>query len=74
MKVSSPKRQKTHPEYGMDCEKALDLPLQNLIDVAVQAGWDTRTVLVALQSIAWNRATAYAEDPDPEDVESEINV
>jgi hypothetical protein len=74
MNVSSPKRPKTHPDYGMDCEKALDLPVQDLIDIAVQAGWDTRTVMVALQSVAFNRAIAYEQDPDPEDAESEINA
>lgn len=56
----------------MDCEEALNSPLQDLIDDAVQAGWDMRTVIVALQSAASNRAIAYEEDPDPEDEESEI--
>ena len=51
----------------------LNLPVQDLIDNAVQSVWDTRTVMVALQSVAWNRAAAYEEDPDPEDAESEIS-
>jgi hypothetical protein len=58
MNVLPPKHLKTHPDYSIDCEEALDLPLQDLIHVAVQAGWDTRTVIVALQSVAWNRAVA----------------
>lgn len=74
MKVPSPKHPKTHPDYAINCEEALDLPLQDLIDRAVQAGWNTRTVLVALQSVAFNRAIAYEEDPDPEDDESEIDA
>ncbi|KQQ78110.1 hypothetical protein ASF70_02490 [Rhizobium sp. Leaf321] len=52
----------------------LNLPVQDLIDNAVQSVWDTRTVMVALQSVAWNRAAAYEEDPDPEDAESEISA
>jgi hypothetical protein len=72
MNVLPPKHPKTHLDYGISCEKALDLPLQDLIDRAVKAGWDTRTVVVALQSVAWNRASAYEEDPDPEDEESDI--
>lgn len=72
MDIQSPKHPKTHPDYAINCEEALDLPLQYLIDRAVQAGWDTRTVMVALQSVAFNRALAYEEDPDPEDDESEI--
>lgn len=50
----------------------LNLPVQDLIDNAVQSVWDTRTVMVALQSVAWNRAAASQEDPDPEDAESEF--
>lgn len=74
MNVPSPKHPKTHPDYAINCEEALDLPLQDLVDRAVQAGWDTRTVMVALQSVAFNRALAYEEDPDPEDDESEITA
>jgi hypothetical protein len=74
MNVPSPKHPKTHPDYAINCEEALDLPLQDLIDRAVQTGWDTRTVMVALQSVAFNRALAYEEDPDPEDDESETNA
>jgi hypothetical protein len=74
MEIRPPKQVKTHPDYGINCEEALDLPLQDLIDRAVQAGWDTRTVMVALQSVAFNRANAYEEDPDPEDADSEIGA
>lgn len=74
MNVSSPKHPKTHPEYASNCEEALELPLQDLVDDAVQAGWNTRTVLVALQSLAWNRAIAYEEDPNPEDGKGEITA
>jgi hypothetical protein len=74
MNVLPPKHSKGYPDYELDCEQALDLPLQDLIDVAVQAGWDTRTVIRSLETVARNRAIAYEEDPDPEDAESEINA
>jgi hypothetical protein len=72
--VPSPEHPKTHPEYASNCEEALDLPLKDLIDRAAQAGWNTRTVIVALQSLAWNRAIAYEEDPDPEDKKCKITA
>lgn len=74
MNASSPKHPKTHPDYAINCEEALDLPLQDLIDRAVQAGWDTRIVMVALQSVAFNRANRLRGRPDPEDEESEVSA
>lgn len=74
MNVPSPEHPKTHHDYAINCEEALDLPLQDLIDRAAQAGWNTRTVIVALHSLAWNRAIAYEEDPDPENGKGEITA
>jgi hypothetical protein len=66
MYVMPPKHSKIHPDYGTDCEEALDLPLQDLINVAVQAGWNKRTVIVALQNVVWNRAlSSYRETNMP---------
>jgi hypothetical protein len=74
MDVFSPKHPKSHFDYSLECEEALDLPLQELIDIAVQAGWDTRTVIKALESVAQNKAIAYEQDPDPEDDPSEAEL
>ncbi|TCM58209.1 hypothetical protein C8J36_101108 [Rhizobium sp. PP-F2F-G48] len=41
--------------------------MQELIEDAVQAGWDTRTIFKALAKVAAAKAIAYEEDPDPED-------
>lgn len=41
--------------------------MQDLVDQAVQAGWDTREVIAAIGSVASNKGIAYEEDPDPVD-------
>ncbi|CZT36115.1 hypothetical protein [Rhizobium sp. 9140] len=65
--IFSPKFTKDHPDYALECEEALDLPVQELIEDAVQAGWDNRTIFKALAKLAGAKALAYEEDPDPED-------
>lgn len=69
MNIASPTYDRAHPDYDLACEEALDLPLQDLIDQAAQAGWDTRRVIAAIGSVSANKAIAYEEDPDPEDEE-----
>lgn len=69
--IFSPRFAKTHPDYALEAEEALDLHVQALIDDAVQAGWDTRTIIEALENVAKAKAVAYEEDPDPEDDDSE---
>jgi hypothetical protein len=65
--IFSPTFAKDHPDYALEAEEALDLPVQELIEDAVQAGWDTRTIFKALAKLAAAKAIAYEEDPDPED-------
>ncbi|TCL90796.1 hypothetical protein C8J38_107158 [Rhizobium sp. PP-WC-2G-219] len=43
--IFSPKFAKDHPEYVLECEEAMDLPIQELIEEAVQAGRDNKTIL-----------------------------
>jgi hypothetical protein len=71
--IFSPRFAKNHPDYTLECEEALDLHVQELIDDAVQAGWDTRTVIEALENVAKAKALAYEEDPDPEDEPGETD-
>jgi hypothetical protein len=73
MNISEPTFARTHPDYRLACEKAMDLPLQDLIDQAAQAGWDTRMVIAAIESVAVNKSIAYEEDPDPEDEPGETD-
>jgi hypothetical protein len=66
MDISSPKSDTDHPDYSLSCEEALDIPARDLIDRAIQAGWEPRTVFKALAEVARNQGLAYEEDPDPE--------
>lgn len=65
MQISGPVRSPDHPDYQLDCEEAIDLPLREFIDGVIQAGWKPETVFAAVESVARNQALAYAEDPDP---------
>lgn len=65
--IFSPRFAISHPDYALEAEEALDLHVQMLIDDAVQAGWDTRTVIKAMENVAKAKALAYDEDPDPAD-------
>ncbi|WP_173995721.1 hypothetical protein [Agrobacterium tumefaciens] len=67
MDISTPKRSADDEDYAIELEEALDLPLRDLIDNAVQAGWSPRAVYKAVQSVALNQGLAYEEDPDPAD-------
>ncbi|MUO72884.1 hypothetical protein [Agrobacterium vitis] len=67
MAVTTPNFASEHPDYALSCEEALDLPLRDLVDQAVQAGWKPRVIFRALQEVAKNQGLAYDEDPDPED-------
>ncbi|KQS84837.1 hypothetical protein [Rhizobium sp. Leaf383] len=68
--IFSPTFAKTHPDYALEAEEALDLHVQELINDAVQAGWDTRVIIKALETVAKAKSVAYEEDPDPEDDDS----
>ena len=67
MNIPSPRSTIDHPNYNLDCQEAIDLPVRDLVDQAVQKGWNTREVLKALKEVADAQAIAYEEDPDPED-------
>lgn len=67
MQISSPRHKADHPDYGLECQEALDLPARDLVDRAIQAGWSPRAVYRALEEVARNQALAYEEDPDPQD-------
>lgn len=69
MDIHSPTVAAQDPEYQHACEKVLDLPIQDLIDRAVQAGWRTAEVIAAVQVVANKKLIAYGEDPDPQDEE-----
>jgi len=49
----------------IDCELAIDVPVRELVDAIIQAGWARDVAYAALKSVIENQALAYMEDPDP---------
>lgn len=52
MKIPQPSLSPHHPDYDLSCQVALDLPIQELVEGAVQAGWRRADVLSALEEVA----------------------
>lgn len=67
MPVPSPRTPADHPDYCINLQQAIELPLMELVDQAVQSGWKQEQIFGAIQEVAKNLALAYAEDPDPSD-------
>ena len=65
MNISTPRHETAYPDYSLECEEALDLPLADLIDKAIGSGWEPRHVYKAVEQLAKMQALAYEEDPDP---------
>lgn len=65
--ISSPRKPMSDVDAQIDCELAIDVPVRDLIDAIIQAGWAPRVAYAALKSVAENQTLAYMEDPDPAD-------
>jgi hypothetical protein len=63
-----------HPDYPLECQVALDIPVQNLFERAVQAGWRAAADISVLEEVTKSKALAYNQDPDTEDDNSEIGL
>ena len=67
MNISPPRHAPDNPDYGLECQEAIDLAARDWVDMAGSAGWASRAVYKALEEVARNQALAYEEDPDPAD-------
>lgn len=65
--ISSPRKPMNDEDAQIDCESAIDIPVRDLVDAIIQAGWAPKVAYAALKSVVENHALAYAEDPDPAD-------
>jgi hypothetical protein len=54
-------------DMQLELERAIELPLSELVDAAIQAGWPPRIVFAAIRDAVTTQEVAYAEDPDPAD-------
>jgi hypothetical protein len=51
----------------LELERAIERPLSELVDAAIQAGWPPKVVFAALRDAVTTQEVAYSEDPDPAD-------
>lgn len=63
--ISPPRKPMSDADAQIDCELAIDVPVRDLVDAIIQAGWSPEIAYAALKSVAENQALAYMEDPDP---------
>lgn len=65
LSIPSPRKPMNDADAQIDCELAIDVPVRDLVDAIIQAGWAPDVAYAALKSVAENQALAYMEDPDP---------
>lgn len=65
LSIPSPRKPMSDVDAQIDCELAIDVPVRDLVDAIIQAGWAPDVAFAALKSVAENQAQAYMEDPDP---------
>ncbi|WP_421581149.1 hypothetical protein [Shinella sp. M31] len=63
--IPSPRKPMNDAYAQIDCELAIDVPVRDLVDAIIQAGWAPEIAYASLKSVAENQALAYMEDPDP---------
>jgi len=57
---------------SMECEHHFSLPIRDLIDQAVTAGWTAMEALTAIEEVVKEERQAHQADPDPADASGEI--
>ena len=60
--IAAPRKTADISDRFLDCEEALEHAVQDLIERAERAGWDTIEITVALQSLADHHMLAKAEN------------
>lgn len=58
MPIEKPRHTLDHPDYGLDCQAALEPFFQGLAFKAGEAGWDPTAVALALRDLALNAIKA----------------
>lgn len=67
MKIRPPTIDASHPDYKLAVEEAVDQPLRELVDMAINAGWQLEDVYTAIANVTTAQIIAYGIDPDPAD-------
>ena len=48
MRIQPPRKPQSHPDRNLDCQEALERSFQDLLDLAVEAGWSRQEAMQAL--------------------------
>ena len=66
-RIPAPRKPLSDADAQYDCECAIDIPVRDLVDEIIQAGWPPKIVYSAMRDVIENQVLAYLEDPDPSD-------
>ncbi len=72
MPIPGPTCEQGDMKRSMECEHHFDLPVRDLIDQAVTAGWTALEALVAIEEVVKEQRQAYQADPDPAEAPGEL--
>lgn len=64
-KIIRPKDAGQYPDREIDCDKAMDAILRDVLDAANNAGWSTPEAMEAIARVLPKQRSAYEADPDP---------
>lgn len=59
MSIDKPRIALDYPDYDLCCQEALDVPVRDLVDAAIAAGWEPARIFPALQEVARNQALGF---------------
>jgi hypothetical protein len=65
--ILPPARPASDVDMQFDLERAIEGPLSELVDAAIQAGWPPKIVFSAIRDAVTTQEVAYSQDPDPAD-------
>lgn len=66
MTIDKPKRPRSHPDRGLDCQMSLEKRIHAAMTEAYEAGWSDHEIVVAVGELAnaWYFATAANAQTD----------
>lgn len=65
--IPSPRKPMSDVDTQIDCESIIDVPVRQLIDDIIRAGWAPEIAYAAIRDVVENQRLAYTADRDPVD-------
>lgn len=66
-RIPPPQQPNADPDFTLECERAIDDGVSELVDKTVTAGWPPKAAFTAIKRVTERQALAYQENPDPAD-------